>query len=190
MCNFFNGRSTVEQSPSNRSQLYLTPSRSLTVVNSLRTRTRFTARQSFPPARTPAQAQADRATPGCRGRCRIDPDRGRAACRRKQNSTPTPPSHAVGSNKIDSCGSCVVVCVCVHVPVATARCRGVESTRHTNGLKGRGDSLGNGEAAKTQYENVLVCDTVVSGVQTLESCLVADFSETNRTRVYIMVVLP
>ena len=51
--------------------------------------------------RTPAQAQADRATPGCRGRVLQDRSRSRAraACRRKQISTPTPPSHAVVSNK-------------------------------------------------------------------------------------------
>jgi hypothetical protein len=48
---FFNRRSRVlwNRGLVNRSPLYLTPRRSLTVAKSLRTRTRFTARQSFPP---------------------------------------------------------------------------------------------------------------------------------------------
>jgi len=156
MCNFFNGRSTVEQSPSNRSQLYLTPSRSLTVVNSLRTRTRFTARQSFPPARTPAQAQTDRATPGCRGRRAVEGAAGSIQIEDEQHAdanktqlrrlrvTPSAQTKSTAAGHVVSSASCMCPCPCPVRPASNPRVISMAS-------KAGGDSLANCEAAEAQH---------------------------------------
>jgi hypothetical protein len=132
-----------ESSAAAPSPLYLTWDwdRSLTVAKSSRTRFYSAAE------RTPAQAQADRATPACRGHCRIHPDR--AACTDANKSQlrrlllRVTPRRGLKQDRQPAGGSCGVVRARLRYDgrvfgrvTCPCPCPGVvEPTRHSNGLR-------------------------------------------------------